>query len=259
MLERLQKIISHAGITSRRHAEQLIQSGQVRVNGQVVRELGTKADAERDRIVVAGRVVEVPGQRHSFVLNKPARVVTTLADPEGRQSLRELLRGLPGRVYPVGRLDYASSGLVLLTDDGELANRILKLAGKLPQTYWVKVKGRLSTDEQVRLAAKLFGKVRLLPAARGRQVAPNPWYEVRFSSVRRDILRHVLFQTGHPVEKLRRINLASLELGDLPEGQARAVTPGELRKLEQHLARLEDATSGRSAKSLTATHSKKET
>jgi len=258
MLERLQKIISRAGISSRRHAEQLIQSGQVRVNGQVVKELGTKADAGRDRIVVAGRVVEIAEQRHYFLLNKPPRVVTTLADPEGRQSLRELLRRLPERVYPVGRLDYASSGLVLLTNDGELANRILKLAGKLPQTYWVKVKGRLSTEEQARVAAKLFGKVHAIPGVQGKRAAPNPWYEVKFSSVSRDVLRHMLFQTGHPVEKLRRVGLANLELGDLPEGQTRSVMPVELRKLEQNLARLEGAAPGRGKQDIAETHSEKQ-
>lgn len=258
MLERLQKIISRAGISSRRHAEQLIQSGQVRVNGQVVTELGTKADAERDCIVVAGRVVEVPETRHYFILNKPPRVVSTLADPEGRQSLRELVRGLPGRVYPVGRLDYASSGLVLLTSDGELANRVLRLAGKLPQTYWVKVKGRLGTEEQARLAAKLFAKVHAIPGGQGKRAAPNPWYEVKFSSVRRDMLRQMLFQSGHPVEKLRRVGLANLELGDLPEGQMRALQPVELRKLEQNLARLEGAQPRQPARNAARAHSEKE-
>ena len=140
-LERLQKIISRAGITSRRHAELLISSGQVRVNGQVVKELGSKADPEKDRIVAAGRVVEIQAQRHYFLMNKPPKYVSTMADPEGRPSLQELLRGLPTRVFPVGRLEYAAGGLLLLTDDGELTNRILKLASRLPQTYWIKVKG----------------------------------------------------------------------------------------------------------------------
>jgi pseudouridine synthase len=240
-LERLQKIISRAGITSRRHAELLISSGQVRVNGQVVKELGSKADPEKDRIVAAGRVVEIQEQRHYFLMNKPPKYVSTMADPEGRPSLQELLRGLPTRVFPVGRLEYAAGGLLLLTDDGELTNRILKLAPRLPQTYWIKVKGRLSDDEQARLAAGLHGKVHPVSAAKGGKTGPNPWYEVKFSSVRGDMMRRMLFETGHPVEKLRRVGLATLELEDLPEGAYRALQPVELRKLQLNLKRLEDA------------------
>ncbi len=253
-LERLQKIISRAGITSRRHAELLILSGQVRVNGIVVKELGSKADPRKDRIVAAGRVVQIPEELHYFLLNKPPKVVSTMSDPEGRPSLRELLRGSPHRVFPVGRLEYASGGLLLLTDDGDLTNRILKLAAKLPQTYWIKVKGRLSSDEQARIAAKLYGKVQPVPSAQGKKMAPNPWYEVKFSSVRRDMLREMLFEMGHPVEKLRRVGLATLELEDLPEGAYRALQPVELRKLEQNLTRVE-AAPARAARSTDGAHS----
>ncbi len=132
MQERLQKIIARAGIASRRHAEQLILSGQVRVNGQVVRELGTKADASADRIEAAGRVVQANERRVYIVLHKPAEVVSTMADPEGRKTLRNCLRGLPERVYPVGRLDYAASGLVFLTNDGDLTAEMLRQWANLP-------------------------------------------------------------------------------------------------------------------------------
>ncbi len=166
MLERLQKIISRAGIASRRHAEDLIRSGQVRVNGQVVTTLGAKADAERDRIEAAGKLVQISSERAYLVLHKPPQVVTSLADPEGRRSLRHLLVGVSERVYPVGRLDYAASGIVFLTSDGELARRMFEASYHLPQTYWVKVKGRLS-EEQVRsLARALRGRVRLLRSPR---------------------------------------------------------------------------------------------
>jgi 23S rRNA pseudouridine2605 synthase len=239
-LERLQKIISRAGITSRRHAEQLITSGQVRVNGQVVKELGSKADPEKDRIVAAGQVVAIQPQRHYFLMNKPPKYVSTMADPEGRPSLQELLRGSPTRVFPVGRLEYAAGGLLLLTDDGELTNRILKLAARLPQTFWIKVKGRLSDQEQARLAGGLHGKVHPVSAAKSGKTGPNPWYEVKFSSVRADLMRRMLFETGHPVEKLRRVGLATLELEDLPEGAYRALQAVELRKLELNLKRLEE-------------------
>src|SRR5262245_7089890 len=121
MQERLQKIIARAGIASRRHAEQLILSGQVRVNGRVVTELGTKADAQTDRVEVAGRAVEAEERRMYLLVNKPPEVMSTLADPEGRRTLKNLLRGFPSRVYPVGNLEYASSGLVFMTNDGDLA------------------------------------------------------------------------------------------------------------------------------------------
>src|SRR6266851_814159 len=161
MQERLQKIISRSGIASRRHAEQLILSGQVRVNGRVITELGSKADLETDRIEAAGKRVAAQDQKVVLLLHKPPQVVSTMADPERRKTLRNFLRGLPERVYPVGRLDYGSSGLVLLTNDGELANRLLKAAHAIPQTYWIKVKGRL--DEALLSRAKREAGAELHP------------------------------------------------------------------------------------------------
>lgn len=239
MLERLQKIIARAGVASRRHAEQLILSGQVRVNGAVVTELGTKADPNRDRIEAAGRLLRFPETKLYYALHKPPQVVSTLADPEGRRTLRHLLAGVPGRLFPVGRLDYAASGLVLLTNDGELANRILKAAARLPQTYWVKVKGRLSETELRQVGERVHARVRPLrsPHAAGRQ-APNPWYEATLSEARRDLLRRALLHLGHPVEKLKRIKVANLELGGLPEGRYRPLEPEEIAALVRMLARV---------------------
>jgi 23S rRNA pseudouridine2605 synthase len=244
MLERLQKIISRAGIASRRHAEQLIESGQVRVNGRVVSKLGEKADAEHDRIEVAGRVVEAAQPRVSYAFHKPPRVVATLSDPEGRPSLQEYLRGVPGRVYPVGRLDFATSGLLLLTNDGELANQIIRVADRLPQTYWLKIKGRLGETDFAKLSTRAKARVRLIPAAQSGGTAANPWYEAKLLSPRRDMLRRVLFEGGHPVEKLHRVALANIELEDLPEGALRAVQPVELRKLEASLDRIKSQKKG---------------
>src|ERR1700722_18624856 len=159
MLERLQKIISRAGISSRRHAEELIRSGQVRVNGVVVTELGAKADSERDRVEEAGRVAQSPNVPVYLLRNKPPEVVSTLADPEGRRTLRNFLVGVSDRGFPVGRLDYAAGGVVFLTNDRELASRMLKASGSLPQTYWVKVKGRLNETQLKSLAHLLHGKI----------------------------------------------------------------------------------------------------
>ena len=232
MLERLQKIISRAGIASRRHAEDLILSGQVRVNGVVVTELGAKADPERDRVEAAGQVAQVAGERVYLLLNKPPEVVSTLADPEGRRTLRNFLVGVPERVFPVGRLDYAAGGVVFLTNDGDLASRMLKASVALPQAYWVKVKGRLNDTELKSLAQKLHGKIFPLRGthAAGRN-PPNPWYEVQMTGVRRDLLRRNLLAMGHPVEKMRRMKLASLDADTVPEGTYRQLTEPEVAKL----------------------------
>jgi pseudouridine synthase len=252
MRERLQKIIARAGIASRRHAEQLILSGQVRVNGEVVRELGTKADAAVDRIEAAGRVVRAPERRIYLVLHKPPEVVSTMADPEGRKTLRNCLRGLPQRVYPVGRLDYAASGLVFLTNDGDLAAEMLRAWGNLPQVYHVKVKGRLTLEELERMGKQAGARlctVRQPDATRGRArhggQAENFWYEATFLGARarrgngdfkRDELRRVMFAEKHPVEKLKRIALGPLTLEGLPVGRYRLLGEKEVSELRRALA-----------------------
>jgi 23S rRNA pseudouridine2605 synthase len=232
MLERLQKIIARAGIASRRHVEDLIRSGQVRVNGVVVTELGAKADPERDRVEAAGRVAQVSDTHVYLLMNKPPEVVSTLADPEGRRTLRNFLVGVSERVFPVGRLDYAAGGAVFLTNDGELASRMLKASVSLPQTYWIKVKGRLSETQMKSLGHALRGKIFPLraPHAAGKN-PPNPWYEAQFSGVRRDLLRRNLLAIGHPVEKMKRMKLASLDADTVPEGHYRQLSAPEVAKL----------------------------
>jgi 23S rRNA pseudouridine2605 synthase len=234
MLERLQKIISRAGIASRRHAEELILSGQVRVNGVVVTELGVKADTQKDRVEAAGKLAHVSAEHVYVLLHKPPEIVSTLADPEGRRTLRNLLVGVSERVFPVGRLDYAVSGTVFLTNDGDLASRMLKASPNLPQTYWVKVKGRLSEDQLKGLAKSFRGKIFPLraPHAAGKN-PPNPWYEVQISGVRRDLLRRNLLAIDHPVEKMRRMKLASLDADTVPEGHYRRLDPPEVAKLSR--------------------------
>ena len=165
-------------------------------------------------------------------MNKPPEVVSTLADPEGRRTLRNFLVGVSERVFPVGRLDYAAGGAVFLTNDGELASRMLKASVSLPQTYWIKVKGRINEAELKSLAHALRGKIFPLraPHAAGKN-PPNPWYEVQFSGVRRDLLRRNLLVMGHPVEKMRRMKLASLDADTVPEGHYRQLSALEVAKL----------------------------
>ncbi len=228
MEERLQKIIARAGITSRRRAEEMITSGLITVNGQVVTELGTKADEKRDHIKVAGKLLKPETERVYLLLNKPPEVVSTLSDPEGRPSLRDLLYGIPERLFPVGRLEYHASGLVFLTNDGDLANRILQ-AHNLPQTYQLKLK-TLLTFAEIETLARLTGA--RITRIRGKDA---PWYEVTLSEARSDALRNKLFQTGHPVEKIKRTRIANLELDSLAAGHRRPLTPAELVALRRKL------------------------
>jgi 23S rRNA pseudouridine2605 synthase len=234
MEERLQKIIARAGIASRRRAEEMISSGLITVNGRVVTELGTKADETRDHIKVAGKLLRPETGRVYLLLHKPPEVVSTLSDPEGRPSLRDLLYGIPERVFPVGRLEYHSSGLVFLTNDGDLANRLLQ-AHHLPQTYQLKLK-TLLTFAEIETLARITGA--RITRIRGKDA---PWYEVTLSEARRDALRNKLFQTGHPVEKMKRTRIASLELDSLAAGHHRPLSPAELialkRKLDEIAAR----------------------
>ena len=233
MLERLQKLISRAGVASRRHAEQLIVSGQVTVNGHTVTELGSKADPETDHIKVGGKLLRFSAQRIYLVLNKPAGCVATMSDPEGRQSLLDFLHSVPGRVFPAGRLDFHTEGLLLLTNDGELVNRLLKVSGHLEQVYWIKMKGALSGAE-LQAVQKRVG-ARLAPMA-GRGEAANPWYEATVTEARSDALRQTLSQMGHHVEKLRRVKLAELELGRIEAGEYRLLTESEVAGLMSAVA-----------------------
>ena len=207
----------------------------MRVNGHVMRELGTKADAAKDRIEAAGKVVEAKeGRRVYIVLNKPPEVVSTMADPEGRKTLRNCLHGLAERVFPVGNLEYAASGLVFLTNDGDLAAEMLKNWAHLEQVYHVKVKGMLTLPELERLGKEIGVKmktVRQPDATRGR--AANFWYEVRMRDSKKEALRRLLFKEMHPLEKLKRIGLGPLTVEGIPRGRYRLIEQKEVETLRK--------------------------
>jgi 23S rRNA pseudouridine2605 synthase len=233
MLERLQKIIARAGIASRRRAEDLIVSGQVEVNGKIVAELGAKADAEQDSIRVGGRLLRLPERRICIALNKPDSCVSSLDDPGGRATLKDFLGGVAGRVFPVGRLEYHSTGLILLTNDGDWAARLFRgLSRGLPQTYRVKIKNPITAGELETITR------RVCPIRVWRS-GPNPWYEVRIAGARQDRLRNLLFEMGHPVEKIKRVAIGPIDMEELKPGRWRALQPEELRALDQELARLD--------------------
>ena len=237
--ERLQKIIAAAGVASRRKAEQLIASGHVKVNGTTVTELGTKADPEADHIRVNGKLLQVSRQRKTYLLlNKPKGYVTTVSDPEKRPTVMDLVRGVRGRVYPVGRLDYASEGLLLLTNDGELANRLMKAASHVSKTYLVKVAGTPKEEAIAKLRTGVSiatddGKrVRTGPAAvRVIKEAANPWYEITLIEGRNRQLRRMFEAVGHHVEKIKRVKFGPLTL-DVPPGEFRTLTVKEIERLK---------------------------
>ena len=235
MQERLQKIIAAAGLTSRRKAEEWIQAGQVTVNGQVVTELGSKADPDRDHIKVNGRLLRPSLQRLYLMLHKPKNCVTTVSDPQGRPTVMEYLRGVKERVYPVGRLDYHSEGLLLFTNDGEFSNAILT-GRRIPKTYLVKINGlpEEAALEKFRQGIVLDGRQTLPARLRrvGREAA-NPWFEVTLVEGRQNQIRRMFQHLGFLVEKLKRVQIGFLELGALPPGKFRPLTDKEIRRFRR--------------------------
>jgi pseudouridine synthase len=235
--ERLQKLIARAGIASRRRAEDLIRAGAVSVNGIVVTELGSKADAERDHIKVGGKLLQFPTQKLYFAFHKPAGCVATIGDPEGRPDLSSWLpRAARHRVFPVGRLDFHSDGLLLLTNDGEMANLLMRAAERIPQVYRLKLKRQLSPDRLESLARRTGVRLRKCVETMSSQQASNTWYEARFTSARSDALRRALLAQGHSIRRMRRVAIGNVRLENLAAGQMRPLSDGELRGLRKSLA-----------------------
>jgi 23S rRNA pseudouridine2605 synthase len=239
MPERLQKIIAHAGFASRREAEEMIREGRVTLNGRVVTELGTKADAARDHIKVDGKLITRSEPHRYILLYKPKEVMTTVEDPQGRRTVIDLVRGVRERIYPVGRLDYHSEGLVLLTNDGELAYKVSHPTYGSVKTYSVKVRG--VPDERLidklRRGITLEG-VRTLPCeierikTTGRNSDQgNSWFEVKLRQGRTHQIRKMFQAVGHPVSKLKRVAIGPISDPKLTPGVWRELTQREVRLL----------------------------
>jgi 23S rRNA pseudouridine2605 synthase len=236
MLERIQKIISAAGITSRRAAEELITEGRVRVNGTVVTELGTKADASKDHIKVDGKLINPKQPPTYLMLNKPAGFVTTMSDPEGRPTVQDLLKGIKVRVYPVGRLDYNTEGLLLMTNDGDFAHLITHPKHEFPKTYLAKVKGVVEDGQIDNLEKGIYlddGKTAPAKIKKIRKEEANSWLEITIHEGRKRQVRRMFDRVGHSVIKLKRIKTGNLMLGDLAEGSYRYLTPAEVLGLRE--------------------------
>ena len=235
MQQRLQKIIADAGITSRRKAEQIILEGRVSVNGKPVSKLGSKADLEHDHVRVDGRLLTRPTEYVYWLLNKPVGYVSTVSDPQGRPTVISLVRGIKQRVYPVGRLDYHSSGLMILTNDGELANFLMARASAVPRSYQVKLEGGPEAADIAKLESGI--------ALDGRRTEPcqirplgqgdKPWFEITLVEGRYHQVRRMFERIGQPVVKLRRVRIAFLTDQGLAPGQMRHLTRAEVERLRK--------------------------
>jgi 23S rRNA pseudouridine2605 synthase len=238
-LERLQKIIAHAGFASRREAETMIREGRVTVNGQVVTELGSKADPNRDHVKVDGKLITRAETHRYILLYKPKEVMTTVEDPQGRRTVIDLVKGVRERIYPVGRLDFHSEGLIILTNDGDLAFKVAHPKHGSVKTYHVKVRG----VPQERLIEKLergitIDNKRTLPCEISRLKTTgrgddegNSWYEVRLREGRTQQIRKMFQAVGHPVSKLRRVAIGPISDPNLSAGDWRELTAREVKML----------------------------
>ena len=240
--ERLQKIMAACGVASRRKAEEIIAAGRVTLNGSVVTEPGTKADPERDEICVDGKPLAKAQRLVYFLLNKPKGYVTTVSDPEGRPTVMDLLPKGGERVYPVGRLDYASEGLLLMTNDGALAQKLTKAGSHVPKTYRVKVSGKPDEKAIAKLRAGITieledgQRVKTSPTKiRLVEDGVNPWYEVVLIEGRNRQIRRMFERVGHHVEKIKRVQLGPLVL-DVAPGNFRELTKREVDQLKSAAA-----------------------
>lgn len=234
-MERLQKIMAQAGVASRRKCEELIVSGRVKVNGVIIQELGYKADATRDEIEVDGK--KIARENHVyFLLNKPTGYITSVTDPQGRKTVLDLMEGIEERIYPVGRLDYDTSGLLLLTNDGEFANRITHPRHELDKVYEATVKGRMEEDALIRLRQGIEledGMTAPADAVRLRfnEKSKTTLIQLTIHEGRNRQVRRMCEAVGHPVRRLKRVRLAFLTLEGVPEGGYRPLTAEEVTRL----------------------------
>lgn len=238
---RLQKVIAAGGVASRREAERLIAAGRVTVNGQVVRVQGVRVDPLSDEVRVDGKPVSIRREPIYLMLNKPRSVMATAKDPQGRKTIFDVLRGQASawglsRVFHVGRLDYASEGLLLLTNDGKLADVLMHPSSRVPRVYQARVRGAppRTVFSRLRVGVELEdGPARARKARVLKKNSASTWVEVTVVEGRNRLVRRLFTALGHPVLRLVRVGFGGLQLGDLPRGQARKLTPGEVGTLKK--------------------------
>lgn len=237
MEERLQKIIASAGMASRREAEEWIKAGLVRVNGVVVKELGSKADPKNDIIIVGGRPIDLPEKKIVVMLNKPKGVITTLNDPQGRPHVGDLVKDYKRRLYPIGRLDLLSEGLLLMTDDGDFAYQMAHPKFNIEKTYliWLdhslKEEDRLSLEKGIDIDGKKTLPARIKIIDQGK--AQGFLCRITISEGRNRQVRKMFKAVGYKTLRLVRVQIGGLSLGPLPSGQSRLLTAGEIKALQE--------------------------
>lgn len=233
---RLQKYLALSGVASRRASEKLIAEGHVAVNGQVITEMGVQVDETADRVTVDGVLIHLEEEKHYLAYNKPIGEVTTVSDPEGRATVMDKFRDYPVRLYPVGRLDYDSEGLLLLTNDGDLMNNLLHPSREVNKTYLAKVSNHVDDEVLRRLRAGVSIDGRLTSPANVRLVRHDAFDSIVMVTIHEGRYRQVrrMFEAvGHQVVQLKRVGFASIQLGDLPRGQWRRLTDAEVKRLKE--------------------------
>ncbi len=244
MLERLQKLLAHAGIASRRKAEQLIEEGHVQVNGKVVKELGTKADLANDIVKVDGLAIAEAQDKVHYVLYKPAGCVTTLSDPEGRRTIKEYLTAIPERVYPVGRLDYDVEGALIVTNDGELAHQLMHPKFGVKRTYLAKVPGVPREEQIQRLLAGVRledGRAKALEAELQSRTPRNTWVRVVVAEGRSHLVKRLMEAVNLPVQRLHRSDYGGIGVEGLRPGEVRELSKRELEILREQCGKKAEA------------------
>jgi 23S rRNA pseudouridine2605 synthase len=247
-VERINKLLARAGVASRRAADQMIREGRVTLNGEIVRELGIRIDPARDAIKVDGRRIQFDAESRIYLmLHKPAHVVTTLSDPEGRPTVADYLKGIRGHVFPVGRLDFLSEGLLLLTNDGDWAQALMHPSSHVEKTYRVKVRGVPSQEtlEKLSQGLRLDGRMTAPAQYRMSRRAANSWLDVTLTEGRKNQIRRLLMAVGHPVARLQRVAIDKVFLGDLQAGRMRHLRSEETNLLRAASARAKDASANR--------------
>ena len=233
---RLQKYLAMCGIASRRNSEKIILSGRVCVNGTVVTQMGTQIDESEDSVTVDGKPVHPETEKHYIAYNKPVGEVTTVSDPEGRATVMDRFSDYPVRLFPVGRLDYDSEGLLLLTNDGELMNHVLHPSMEVVKSYLTKVSNHVSKDEITLLRKGVLIDGKMTSPASVRLIRENTFDTVLLISIhegRNRQVRKMIEAIGHKVVSLKRVRFGSVLLGNLPTGMWRRLTPEEVEKLKK--------------------------
>lgn len=233
---RLQKYLAMSGVASRRASEKLIAEGHVAVNGQVITEMGVQVDESADRITVDGTPIFIEEEKHYLAYYKPVGEVTTVSDPEGRATVMDKFRDYPVRLYPVGRLDYDSEGLLLLTNDGDMMQRLLHPSHEVEKAYLAKVSNHVPEEALRRLRSGVELDGRLTSPASVRLIRYEAFDTVVLVTIhegRNRQVRRMFEAVGHQVVSLKRVGFGPISLGDLPRGQWRQLTPVEIRKLKE--------------------------